>query len=134
MVITRLQANRGSAVFVMLPPDAWTAICEALGINGIRAEATNTLFLENLRESRTCLKLPKRYACRFNGVIRGQVEGRPHSGRYDSELYASLLIDIVERYPDLQVTLCHGCTVPPAAFSTTLFPGGSEPLSPPAGP
>ena len=75
MVITRLQANRGSAVFVMLPPDAWTAICEALGINGIRAEATNTLFLENLRESRTCLKLPKRYACRFNGVIRGQVEG-----------------------------------------------------------
>ena len=130
-IITRFQKNRGSEVFFMLPPDAWTAICEALGINGIKAEATNTLFLENLRESRTCLKLPKRYACRFNGVIRGQVEGRPYSGRYDPELYAGLLIDIVNRYPDLQVSpvLC----MPPARVLTTLlFPGG-DPPSPPAG-
>ena len=119
MVNTRAQtlASAPKCLFADLPADVWDNICEHLGFQGVVAERTSHSLRQNLRDSRVCLKLPNMYACRFNGVIRGQVEGRPHSGRYDSELYASLLIEIVERYPDLQVSpLCDGCTVPPAAL------------------
>jgi hypothetical protein len=97
MVLTRAQnlASETNGLFADLPADVWDKICEGLGFLGVAAENTNKLFLKNLRRSRTALKLPKMYACRFNGVI---VEGR-----YSSKLYAALLCELVDRYPNLRV-------------------------------
>tara|TARA_B110001452_G_scaffold239123_1_gene219986 strand:- start:623 stop:1240 length:618 start_codon:yes stop_codon:yes gene_type:complete len=101
MRVTRSQPSRGSLLLLSaLPDDAWITILESVGDGGVQAEATSTLFMENLRSFRTTLKLPKMYACRFNGVIRDQEDG---VRRYDKHLYADLLIKIVERYPNLQV-------------------------------
>lgn len=102
VVLTRQQSRRGFMGFDNLSDIAWSVIFDHLDDkSAFIAEGVNCVFLDAMRTHRTCLKLPRIYDCRNNGVIVGQVEGKPYSGRYDHELYAHFLEEIIERYPNL---------------------------------
>lgn len=89
---------------VDLPADAWAVILDRLGgIDGVQAERVNKLFLKSMREERTCLQLPPPDWL-HSITIAGRVgaDGETTVRAVDEYQYASLLITIIERYPNLR--------------------------------